>query len=118
MTTQDAIQEASIESIGRAIVRHAATALKVPEALGDFDIDAGFFTEEGFAIGGHPLDSMDLMEVITMIEDDLQVPLLDSGTIDDIASIRRLSELIRSVTPAQSVQRYVEQWSIAGAVHG
>jgi acyl carrier protein len=94
-----------------AIVRRVCTHLGHEPAPDEvIDHDASFFAPEGFALGDRELDSVDFVEMIVAIEDDLGVSILDAADVENIDSIQKLAAFAEASADTTRLNAFCEQW--------
>lgn len=103
MTHADVPADLDASAVRRAIVARAAALLRiqgpVPD-LGDQTVTAE--GAAGLRIAGHRLDSLDLVELVVTLEDELNVAIAGESAADGgIASLTTLCDvLMRGTAPA------------------
>lgn len=76
---------------------------------GDVDYSQSFLG--GARVGGHTLDSLELVEIVTTLEDELDVPILDAKEIEEVDTIDKLAGHIGSEAPKERVESFTKQWT-------
>ena len=99
--TDDALRIAIVNRVSRQIGRAIDPA--------QVDYDQSFLT--GARIGEHTLDSLELVEIVTTLEDEFGVPILDENDIEAIDTIDKLAAQIDAEAPAERVERFTTQWA-------
>ena len=96
--------------IALALIMHVAAIFSESVDLTAVDLSASFLGEDRFVLGRRTLDSLDLVEVFTAVEDELGSELFDVEDIDEIASLDRIGHhLLRRADPAR-LQAYCRRW--------
>jgi hypothetical protein len=76
----------------------------------DMALDRDLF-EEGLRIGGQEIDSLDLVEVLSVIESDLNLDIFDVDDTDQLRTLRGIGNYIVSTADPSLVDTFVAQWS-------
>ncbi|MFL5911046.1 MAG: acyl carrier protein [Gaiellaceae bacterium] len=94
-----------------AIVRRVCVHLGHEPAPGEaIDHEASFFAADGFRLGDRELDSIDFVEMIVAIEDDLGVSILDAADVENIDSIQKLAAFAEASAATTRLNAFCEQW--------
>lgn len=72
--------------VAEAILRRLAQHFNIELAVDTVNLDQSLFSDAGVSLGGNELDSLDLVEAIATLEENLRVSLLDQdiATLDTI----------------------------------
>jgi acyl carrier protein len=98
---QDTIATALVARLSRHFSRDAA-----PDTV---DRDMSFFATGGFAIDGHVLDSLDLVEAVGVLEEELKLDLLDQD-LEHLDTINRLAEFVATQGDGSVVEDFCGRW--------
>ncbi len=103
-----------VEQFRAAIVGRISSLFDVPINEGEVDYGAQFIEDNGFVVGDSSFDSIDLVEVLVTLEEELGVSLLDGS--DDLSSMS-IGEFARYLdgNVAQSTQ---QEFILANLHHG
>lgn len=104
----------STDDIVRALVGRVVQLFGLTVDIGTVHADAGFIGEEVISIGGHDFDSMDLLEMLVTLEDELGVALIDDVDVDRLGTLRAFAEHAGRHTPPERLAEFVERWAIDG----
>lgn len=96
-----------------ALLHHGCRLLGIGGPASPVDPDDPFVDERGIRFAGHAIDSLDLVELVGAVEEDLGLDLLDGGVFDEINSLRRLAAHIRAHA-TDGGARYVATWGRTG----
>ena len=75
---------------------------------GEVDYSASFLDGP---VGGHTLDSLGLVELVTTLEEELDAPILDAEEIEDVDTLDKLARHIGATATADRVASFVQQWA-------
>ena len=95
-------------SLRVAIVNRLSRQIGREIDAGEVDYSASFLDGP---VGGHMLDSLSLVELVTTLEDELEAPILDATEIEDVDTLDKLAEHIGATAAAGRVASFVEQWA-------
>lgn len=105
----------SLVDLADSLVYRAAVLLGVDDE--DFDVERDVreqlesdFFEQPLTIAQLPFDSLAVVELLDVIEIAFDVSLFDVDDIEEIASVRSLSEMLLRVADKQRIQSFIEQW--------
>lgn len=104
-------------TLGHAIVRRIGDLFGL-DVGDDIDLDQNFVQARGFALGGYDFDSLDLVDIMVRLEDELDVPLLDADDTERLASIGALAAYALDHGPAEAIAAFTQEWappSVTGA---
>ena len=94
-----------------ALVQRICAQLGYEPAPGEtIDPGTSFFSVDGFRIGEFELNSMDLVEMIVTLEEDFEIPILESKDIGEIDTIEKLSKFIGSTASDGRVEEFCKTW--------
>jgi acyl carrier protein len=79
-----------------------------PAADGGLDRD---LFEEGLRIGGQEIDSLDLVEVLSILESDLNLNIFDVEDTDELRTLRGIGNYVASTADPSLVDAFVTQWT-------
>ncbi|MFL5913887.1 MAG: acyl carrier protein [Gaiellaceae bacterium] len=95
-----------------ALVQRICARLAYEPGPGEkIDPARSFFSVDGFRIGEFELNSMDLVEMIVTLEEDFEIPILESNDLREIDTIEKLSTFIASNASASRVEGFCKTWS-------
>ena len=90
-----------------AIVNRLSRQLGREIDAGAVDYSVSFLD---YPVGGHKLDSLSLVELVTSLEDELDAPILDAADIDEIDTLDKLAAFLSATAAPGRVASFVEQW--------
>jgi acyl carrier protein len=96
--------------VATAVVRRLAHHFSADVAAESVDRDRDLFSDTGFSLDGHELDSLDLVEAIATLEAELDVAVLDED-LQTLDTINRLARFLASKADATVLERFCERWS-------
>jgi acyl carrier protein len=96
--------------VATAIVRRLAHRFSADVRVDLVDRDRDLFSETGFALDGHELDSLDLVEAIGTLEQELGVAVLDED-LEQVDTINRLAQSVTQRADVSVLQRFCKRWS-------
>lgn len=104
--------QASVDpaALGHAIVRRIGDLFGL-DVRDDLDLDQHFVQARGFTLGGYDFDSLDLVDIIVRLEDELGVPLLDAEDTERLASIGALAAYALEHGQADAIATFVQEWA-------
>jgi acyl carrier protein len=80
------------------------------QQAGDGALDRDLF-EEGLRIGGQEIDSLDLVEVLAIIESDLNLNIFDIDDTDGLRTLRGIGDYIATEAEPALVDEFVSRWA-------
>lgn len=72
------------------------------------------FVDGMLMIGGHKLDSLDLIEALVELEQELGVPILDRAELARAATLEGVARLFIARADPAAVERFCAQWEAVG----
>jgi acyl carrier protein len=102
------------DDIVRALVGRVVQLFGLTVHADRIDADAAFIGQDAVSIGGHELDSMDLLEILVTLEDELGVELIDDIDVDQLSTLRAFAEHAGRAAPAEALADFVDRWTIEG----
>lgn len=101
----------STGSLERAVARRLAH-LHEGESLdpATIDCDASFFAPDGFYIGAHVLDSLDIVEMIVALEVDFNTDIVMAHDVTQFESIAKLSCLLEQIVDPTDLVGFESHW--------
>lgn len=82
-----------------------------PTEVNDVDCDASFLEPSGFCFGSHIFDSLDIVEMIVLLEVDFNVPLISASDPSKYDSIAKLSAYIDVRADDGLIGQFVQRWT-------
>lgn len=73
------------------------------------DRDQSFLNGPGLTLDGQLLDSFDLVDALTRLEEELKVRLSD-GELQELDTVNRVADAIRTVACPQDIDGFCAQW--------
>ena len=74
------------------------------------DCDASFFAPTGFCVGDHVLDSLDIVEMIVVLEVDFDVDIVMAHDVAEFESIVKLSRLLEEIAGVAELAAFESHW--------
>lgn len=87
-----------------------AALFGVPPGTLDWPADRNFL-QETISADGRELDSLDLVEMLTAIEDDLEVSLLDVNDVDEVSTLSEVASLLVGTADPARLDTFIERWT-------
>jgi hypothetical protein len=69
-------------------------------------IDAPAFGPDGYRVGRHPVSSIEMIEFLVLLEQELGIRLLNPETLADVCTIRDLAAMINARADRLAVRRF------------
>lgn len=95
--------------VATALIHRLAAHLELDVDDRKVDRDASFLDSPELMMDGLPLDSFDLVDALTALEEELSVRLGD-GELQELNTINRLADAIGTAAPADDVDRFCARW--------
>ena len=95
--------------VATAVIHRLAVHLELDVDDRKVDRDISFLDSPELMMDGLPLDSFDLVDALTALEEELHVRLGD-GELQELDTINRLADAIGAAAPANDVDRFCAQW--------
>jgi acyl carrier protein len=102
------------DDIVRALVGRVVQLFGLTVDIDVVEGDAEFMGDDVLSIGGHTFDSMDLLEILVTLEDELGVALIDDIDLDGLGTLRSFAERAGTQSPPEQLAAFVQRWTIAG----
>jgi hypothetical protein len=110
MQGADAASEVASDRLAQAIVTRAAGLFSVANKFDPAVLDLQLLGGEAIEIGGHVLDSLDFVELMVALQEDLDVSLLDIEDMEQVGTLRGLAQLIVESGPTARLAEFCERW--------
>ena len=101
------------ERLAVALLRRSEAVLQLPYSDPNV-IRRPLFDGGRPMLASRPIDSLDLIEVMVAIDDDLGVLVLDRVELRGAGTLAGLAELIRARADPLAVERFCAQWAEVG----
>lgn len=98
-------------TVARSIVNRLARHFSVTLTVSSVNLDESLFSEHGFSLGERGLDSLDLVEAIAVLEEELQIVLLDQD-LARLDTINLVSQFVLVNAKEESVTAFCERWAL------
>jgi acyl carrier protein len=95
--------------VATALIHRLAAHLKLDVDDRKVDRDMSFLNSAELMLDGMPLDSFDLVDALTALEEELSVRLGDGG-LQEIDTFNRLADAIGAAAPAGDLDRFCARW--------
>jgi predicted short-subunit dehydrogenase-like oxidoreductase (DUF2520 family) len=99
-----------------ALLRRAEAVLRLPYNPPDV-AQRPLFVGRGSFLGAHAIDSLDLIELIVAIEEDVGALMLDRVELTRARSLAGIAELVLERADRQAVERFCAAWAAVGVYH-
>ncbi len=100
--------------IVRALVGRVVQLFGLTVDVDVIEADAEFMGDDVISIGGHTFDSMDLLEILVTLEDELGVPIIEEIDVDELGTLRAFAERAGQQSPHEQLAAFVQRWTIDG----
>jgi acyl carrier protein len=95
--------------VATALIHRLAAHLELDVDDHKVDRDMSFLNSPELMLDGMPLDSFDLVDALTALEEELSVRLGD-GELQKLDTINRLADAIGATVSAGDVDRFCTRW--------
>jgi acyl carrier protein len=95
-------------SIVNRLARHFSTELTVSSV----NLDESLFSEQGFSLGDRGLDSLDLVEAIAILEEELHIVLLDQD-LSGLDTINLVAQFVSVNAELENLEAFCGRWGIS-----
>lgn len=105
--------DAAMHRLAVALLRKIEAVLglgRLPETA----VDEPVFERDEATLGGRPLTSLDVIEVLVAVQEEIGVSLLDRVDLAEAGTIARLAALAASKADQQAIERFCARWAAAG----
>ncbi len=96
-----------------ALLRRIEAALRLPRQPAQM-VDAPLVGVNAATFDGHPLDSLDILEAMVVIQGEIGVSLLDRTDLAEAQTLHGLAAIARCRGNHAAVAAFSERWSTAG----
>jgi hypothetical protein len=96
-----------------ALLRRVEATLQLPYMPPEVVIEP-LFVDDRIVIGGRQCDSLDLIEALVALEQDLGVLLLDRVELTGAGTLEGIAGLFIAKADRVAVERFCERWEAAG----
>jgi hypothetical protein len=96
-----------------ALLRRAEAVLQLPYSPAEV-VMRPLFPGGRAMLGAYGIDSLDLVEAMVAIDEDLGVLLIDRVTLVEARSLQGIADLLLQRADARAVERFCDAWSTVG----
>lgn len=96
-----------------ALLRRVEAVLHLPYSPPE-TVEQPMFVGNRSFLGSHAIDSLDLIEAMVAVDEDLGVLLLDRVALREAASLEGIAELVLKRADRQAVERFCVAWAAVG----
>jgi hypothetical protein len=97
--------------VASAVVRRACVMFGVDSGSVVIDTTRNFFSLDGFELGDHAFDSMDLVELLITLGDELDIPLIELTEDGDAHTLADVAAIIAASASTEVVAAFCARWS-------
>lgn len=93
-----------------AIILRVGQLFALPVTVDDVHPDQVMFGPDGFVFGPHEFDSADLVEMVTTLEEELSIDLLELDSLDQIETVDKLAGFAIDSGPPGVIEAFTARW--------
>ncbi len=97
------------DDIARAIRARVASLFEMELGDAEWPVDHDYVTAP-VMLGDHALDSLDLVEVMMVLEDELDVRLIDAEEMRELTSLTSVGVALEARADAERLADFCERW--------
>jgi hypothetical protein len=103
----------AVDRLADALLARVAALFRI-EHVGPADLDKPVFEAAGDGLAGRVLDSLDLAVLGVTLEDELGTPLVASGELENVATLRELAVVAEPRCNPAALDRFCTRWAPSG----
>lgn len=97
------------DDIARAIRARVAVLFELELGDAEWPIDHDYM-DAAVTLGDHELDSLDLVEVMMVLEDELDVRLIDAEEMRELSSLSKVGVALEARADVGLLERFCARW--------